>query len=70
MIQMVAAVEQLYNLLHSLVLEELQSLELGHSYDRTRLGKIRNLVTIIMYLKYATLSNLDMMKIIQSYEKP
>ena len=49
-------------------MEELTQLELGHGYNYKRLSYMRATITMLLYLRYAVLSNDEILRILASYE--
>lgn len=60
--------ERINNLLYDLFMEELTQLELGHGYNYKRLSYMRATITMLLYLRYAVLSNDEILRILASYE--
>ena len=59
--------ERLLNQLIDLVNEEIDSLYLGHPFNEDRLASIRSLLSAYLYLKYAVLSNTEIIKLLEIY---
>jgi len=61
-------VERINELLYDLFMDELKELELGHGYNYKRLSYMRATITMLLYLRYAVLSNDEILRILSSYE--
>ena len=60
--------DNIYNNLYNLFLEELNDLEIGYPYNKTRLSYMRSIIAVILYLRYTILDDKDILKILQYYE--
>lgn len=60
--------EKINERLYDLFMKELEELELGHGYNYKRLSYMRATVTMLLYLRYAVLSNEEILRILASYE--
>ncbi|MBQ8132481.1 MAG: hypothetical protein IJ193_08320 [Bacilli bacterium] len=49
-------------------MDELKELELGHGYNYKRLSYMRATITMLLYLRYAVLSNDEILRVLASYE--
>lgn len=65
---MVVGVNNILENLYSVFIDELNDLSIGYPYNLNRLSYMRSLISIIIYLRYAVLSDKDILKILQSYE--
>jgi hypothetical protein len=65
---MVVGVNNILENLYSVFIDELNDLSIGYPYNLNRLSYMRALISIIIYLRYAVLSDKDILKILQSYE--
>lgn len=54
--------------LYELFMDELKELELGHGYNYKRLSYMRATITMLLYLRYAVLSNDEILRVLASYE--
>jgi hypothetical protein len=57
--------EQLYKLF----MEELHELELGHTFNYKRLAYMRSIISVLLYVRYAVLTNDEVIRILESYEQ-
>lgn len=60
--------ENLYISLKNLIMEELDSQELGNAPDKNRLSQMRELCHVIMYMQYVDMESTDIMQIFQFYD--
>lgn len=60
--------ERVVKILIDTLNEELDSLSLGHLYNKDRIGLMKNLLSAITYLNYAELDRNEMIKFLQIYE--
>lgn len=62
------AVDNILNTLYENFIDELNDLSMGHPYNLKRLSYMRSIVTLIIYLRYAVLSDKEALKLLESYE--
>lgn len=60
--------EKINERLYDLFMDELQELSLGHGFNYKRLSYMRATITMLLYLRYAVLSNDEILRILASYE--
>lgn len=60
--------EDLNNILYKLLKEELNDLELGHSFNKDRLRSMMNICELLTYLEYVELKDDDVLKLTRFYE--
>lgn len=60
--------EQLNGQLFRLLKDELDSLATGHTYDLSRIRKMKEICHILTYYRYVDISNSDVIKLITYYE--
>ena len=60
--------EELKEQLFELLKEELDSLSIGHSYNKDRLRIMREICHVLTYYNYVDVDNNDLMKIVKFYE--
>lgn len=63
------AVEVLYNKLHSLLMEEILSLNIGYPYNISGLNKMSMIVHALDYIDQARPSNDELLEILNHYEE-
>ena len=61
--------ETINEYLYTLFMDELHDLELGHGYNYKRLSRMRSIVSLFMYLRYAVLSENEIIRLLESYEQ-
>ena len=54
--------------LYRLLIDELESLNLGHTYNIPRIKLMREICHILVYYTYVDLDNYDIMKIVNYYD--
>ena len=60
--------EKINKRLYDLFMEELDNVTLGHEYNYKRLSYMRAIVTTMLYLRYAVLSNEEILRVLAAYE--
>lgn len=61
--------EKINQRLYDLFMDELKQLELGHGYNYERLSYMRATITLLLYLRYATLDEAEIYRILSSYDR-
>lgn len=61
--------EKINQRLYDLFTEELKQLELGHGYNYERLSYMRAMITLLLYLRYATLEEADIYRVLSTYDR-
>ena len=62
------AVEELNAKLFRLLKDELESLRLGHPFNKERLQLMKEICHLLTYYKYVDMDNSDIVKIIRFYD--
>ena len=60
--------ENLKATLSRLLKDELDSLYIGHSYNRDRIATMREICHLLTYYQYVDMSDSDILKIVHFYE--
>lgn len=62
------AVEELNAKLFRLLKDELESLRIGHSFNKERLHLMKEICHLLAYYQYVDMDNSDIVKIIRFYD--
>lgn len=60
--------EELNGKLFRLLKDEIDSLNIGHSFNKERLQLMKDICHLLAYYKYVNISNSDIIKIIRFYD--
>ena len=61
-------VEKLYNKLYKLFIRELSDLQIGRTYNISRLNELIDIINAIDYINHGHLSRKEIIKILKHYE--